>query len=244
MKAYLVVFAIPVLTALAAFAYGRPAAAAEEVTQETRAATGFRRIEINGQVKVTLIQGATEGVTLEAPAAALARIRTEVHGDTLVVDVAEARSVWQWFSGRGAVRTAHITIRLRELERIEAAGAITLDVDRLRSNNLFLDFAGACTLRLADLEATSLRLDGAGATTVEIGGKVARQRVDLSGASSYQAERLVSDEAIVDVSGAGKAVVNVSNSLAVDISGAGKVEYLGDPQLRQSISGIGKVTRR
>ncbi len=117
-------------------------------------------------------------------------------------------------------------------------------MDKLRSDNLFLDFAGACTLQIADLEATTLRLDGSGATKIEIGGKVARQKVDLSGASSYLAEGLVSAEAVVDVSGAGKAVVNASNSLSVDISGAGKVEYLGDPQLKQSISGFGKVTRR
>ncbi len=89
-----------------------------------------------------------------------------------------------------------------------------------------------------------MRLDGSGAIKVAFAGKVGRQKVDLSGASSYQAERLVSSDAVVDVSGAGKAVINASNSLAVDISGAGKVEYLGEPKLRQTISGIGKVARR
>jgi hypothetical protein len=243
MKALLLVFALPVLTGLAALPCSRPAAAAEEVQQETRVVTGFRRIAINGQAKVTLVQGASEGITIDAPAAALARIRTEVRGDTLAVDVAEPRSVWQWFSGRGAARTPHITIRLRDLDRIEAAGVVTLEVDNLRSNNLVLDFEGACTLRLSDLDAASLRLDASGATKLEISGKVGRQRIGLSGAGSYQADGLVSGDAVVEVSGAGKAVVNASNSLAVDISGAGKVEYLGDPHLKQSISGIGKVTR-
>ena len=53
-----------------------------------------------------------------------------------------------------------------------------------------------------------------------------------------------SDEAVIGVSGAGKAIVNAANSLEVDISGAGAVEYLGDPKVKQSISGIGKVSRR
>jgi hypothetical protein len=242
MKASLVVLALPLLAAVAVVAYASPAGSEE--SQETRAVAGFRRIEINGQVNVTLVQGTTEGVTIDAPAAALSRIRTEVHGQTLVVDVTGSGSIWQWFSGRGAGRTPHITIHLRDVERIEAAGAVTVDADTLRSNSLALDLAGACTLKLADLQAASLRLDGSGAIKIDIGGKVARQKVDLSGASSYQAERLLSEEAVVDVSGAGKAVVNASNSLAVEISGAGKVEYLGDPQLKQSISGFGKVTRR
>ena len=63
-------------------------------------------------------------------------------------------------------------------------------------------------------------------------------------AGSYQASKLASEEAVIEVSGAGKAVVNATNSLEVDISGAGAVEYLGDPKVKQSISGIGKVRRR
>jgi hypothetical protein len=244
MKTLPVLRALPwVLAGVVALA-GAGLAAAADVQQETRVASGFHRIEINGSASVTLVQGAAEGLTIEATAGALAHIQTDVHGDTLHIDIGSMHSMWQWFSGRNAGPTPRITIRLRELDRIEAAGAVTLDADSLRSGDLRLDFAGACNLKLRDLEATSLRLEGSGATKVELAGKVARQRVDLSGAGSYQAERLVSSDAVVSVSGAGKAVVNASNSLAVEISGAGKVEYLGDPKLRQSISGIGKVARR
>jgi len=217
---------------------------AVELQQETRPVSGFNRIEINGEANVTLVQGATENVTVDAPSSSLARVRTVVRGGVLVVDVVESRSVWQWFSGRSASRVPRVTIRLRDIERIEAAGAVTVDADSLKGNELRLDLAGACTLRIRDLQATSLRIDGAGATKIAIGGKVARQKIDLSGAGSYQAEKLISDEAVVEVSGAGKAIVNASSALAVDISGAGKVEYLGDPKIKQSISGFGKVTRR
>lgn len=245
MKALPVVFALP-LTVLAALAVlaGAGQAAAAELQRETRAAAGFHRLEIDGQVNVTLVQGTTEDVTIEAVAAALPHIHTGVHGGTLSVEIEASGSMWQWFSGRGAGPTPRITIHLRELDRIEAAGAVTLDAENLRSNDLRIEFAGACTLRVRDLQAASLRLDGSGATKVDLAGKVGRQRVDLSGASSYQAERLASTDAMVSVSGAGKAVVNASNTLAVDISGAGKVEYLGDPKVKQSISGIGKIARR
>lgn len=243
MKFFPVPFPPPLtlLAALAALSFGSSAA---ELQQETRAMAAFHRIEIDGQVNVTLVQGATESVTVEAEQAALPRIRTEVHGDTLSVDAEISRTVWQWFSGRGAGRTPRVTIHLKDVDRIEAAGSVNLDAESLKSGDLRLDFAGACALRVRDLQASSLRLDGSGAIKVVIAGKVGRQKVDLSGASSYQAERLVSIDAVVDVSGAGKAVINASNSLAVDISGAGKVEYLGEPKLRQTISGIGKIARR
>jgi hypothetical protein len=220
------------------------AASAAELQQETRPATGFHRIDIDGKFEVMLVQGDAEGVTVEATAAALPRIRTEVHGGTLVVEGAQNRSVWDWFSGHSSARSPRVTIRLRELDRIDAAGAVTLDADSLKATELRLDLAGACTIRVRELQAATLLLDGSGAIKVSVGGKVGRQKVVLSGAGSYLAEELVSDEAVVDVSGAGKAVVNAKNSLAVEISGAGKVEYLGDPKLKQSISGIGSISRR
>jgi hypothetical protein len=246
MKAFLIAFAVLILAALASiaavsFARNTPAG---EVVREERAATGFHRLEINGQVEVTLVQGAAEGVTVEALSSMLHRVRTEVRDGTLVIDAAEQRQIWRWFSGRRGSRTPRITIKLREVDQIEAAGAVTLAADSLKAGELRLDLAGACSLKIRDLQATTLRLDGSGAIKADVAGKVLRQRIDLSGAGSFQASNLASDEAVIEVSGAGKAVVNAANSLEVDISGAGAVEYLGDPKVQQSISGIGKVRRR
>jgi len=213
--------------------------------QESRPAAGFHRIDIDGKFEVSLVQGDAEGVTVEAPAALMKHIRTEVRGGTLAVEMVETRSsIWDWFSGHTSSRSPRVTIQLREIDRIEAAGAVTLKADSLKTKELRLDLAGACTVRIRDLQAASLLLDGSGAIKASIGGKVGRQKVDLSGAGSYLADGLASDEAVVEVSGAGKAVVNAKNKLDVEISGAGKVEYLGDPKLKQSISGIGKISRR
>jgi hypothetical protein len=246
MKVFLIAFAALVLAALAtiaavSFARNTPSG---EMVREDRAAAGFHRLEIDGQVEVTLVQGAAEGVTVEAPSSMLRRVRTEVRDGTLFIDAAEQRRMWQWFSGRRGRRTPRITVNLREVDRIEVAGAVTVAADTLKAGELRLDLAGACSLKIRDLQATTLRLDGSGAIKAEVAGKVQRQRVDLSGAGSFQASKLASDDAVIEVSGAGKAVVNAANSLEVDISGAGAVEYLGDPKVKQSISGIGKVRRR
>ena len=246
MKVFLIAFAALVLAALAtiaavSFARNTPSG---EMVREDRAAAGFHRLEIDGQVEVTLVQGAAEGVTVEAPSSMLRRVRTEVRDGTLFIDAAEQRRMWQWFSGRRGRRTPRITVNLREVDRIEVAGAVTVAADTLKAGELRLDLAGACSLKIRDLQATTLRLNGSGAIKADVAGKVQRQRVDLSGAGSFQASKLASDEAVIGVSGAGKAVVNAADALEVDISGAGAVEYLGDPKVKQSISGIGKVRRR
>ena len=55
-----------------------PPPLAADAVRETRVATGFSRIEIDGQADVILRQGASEGVTIEAAAQALRQIETEV----------------------------------------------------------------------------------------------------------------------------------------------------------------------
>jgi hypothetical protein len=217
---------------------------AADVLRETRAVTGFSRIEIDGQADITLRQGTTEGLTLEATAQGLKQIRTEVRGRTLRISLVDQSHWWQWMTGGSTTRTPRITIDLIQIERIEAAGAVNILADSLKANELRLDFAGACKLKIGDLQAAKLRLDGAGAIKAEIAGKVTEQSIDLSGAGSYQAVDLISDTIALQVSGAGKAIVNARTLLKAEISGAGLVEYAGNPRLEQEVSGIGKIRRR
>ena len=77
-----------------------------------------------------------------------------------------------------------------------------------------------------------------------LAGTVVEQRISISGAGEVRGDKLWSQSATVDVSGAGSIVVNVAKTLRASISGAGSVEYYGDPEVKQSVSGIGRVKRR
>ena len=233
---------VAAVLALATLGAGNAAVAAD-VVQETRAATGFTRIEIDGQADVVLRQGTTEGVSIEATAQALKQIETDVHGRTLNITLIDQRHWWDWIIGSARTRSPRITINFINLERIEAAGSVRFAAETLKADDLRVEFSGACTLRIGDLQASRLRLDGAGAIKAELTGNVPAQFIDLSGASSYQAGGLVSETAALQVSGAGKALVNASRALKVEISGAGMVQYMGNPKIEQEISGVGKITR-
>src|SRR6266581_4031223 len=159
MKAFLIAFAIIVvgsLATIAAFSLNR-SAAKNEITHETRDAMGFHRIEITGAADVTLVQGAAEGVSVDAPASA--RVRTDVQNGTLVVDTEDRRRAWMWFAGRGARQTPRVTINLRELDQIEAAGTVKLVADTLRSPNRRLEISRGERARAGKIETTTLRLD-------------------------------------------------------------------------------------
>ena len=237
---------IVLATLAAATLVFEPAKAASQgdLASETRNLSGFHRIDVQGEFDVTLVQGSAESVTIEAPASVIPKVVTEVRNGTLSITVRSDRTLWNWLSGRGLSKPVRVTINLRELDLIEGAGAFNLEADTLKVNELRLDIAGASKLRIRDLQAKRIVLDGSGTIKAQIGGSVARQDIDISGAGAYDAGQLVSDEVAVDMSGAGKAVVHAKNTLSVDISGAGVVEYIGDPKLRQTISGIGKVRRK
>lgn len=234
---------LAILAAIATSSFIGAVSGAEPV-RENRAVAGFSRIEIEGLAEVTLVQGATEGVTIEASADVLPRIETTVRDKTLIIVASDQRHWWQWFTGASRAHTPRVTINLRQVERIEAAGAVKIVADTLRADALRFDLAGACSVKIGDLQAKKLRLDGAGAVKAEISGTVGEQDIDLSGAGSYRAARLVSEKAVVQVSGAGKAIVHATTTLKVDISGAAAVEYLGDPKIQRSISGVGRIKRR
>jgi hypothetical protein len=234
--------ALGTLAWIAAQALVRTSPAA--VVREDRAITGFDRIDISGAADVTLVQGDTEGIAIEAPARIVSRVRTSVHDRRLIV---ETSTPWHWrqlFESDSRNREPRLTIHVRRLERIDAAGTVKLAANTLTADSLVLDLAGACAIKIAELRANELRLDGSGAIKVELAGKVDSQHIDISGAGSYQAAGLASQKTVLHVSGAAKAVVNAAVALAVDISGAGVVEYIGDPKLEQTISGVGKVRRR
>ena len=245
-KVFLIVFSVIVVAALAAVAATALTKrhSVADVQHETRSATGFSRIDVSGVAEVTLQQGRSEGVTVEAPTQMLSRIKTEVRDGTLTVTISQRRHWWDWFEVGSRGRTPRITIELVKIDRIESAGSIKFKADTLRADDLRIDVAGASSLKIGDLQANRLWLDGSGAISADIAGKVGAQLVDLSGAGSYRAGALVSDKADIRVSGAGKAIVNTASLLKVDISGAGVVEYSGDPKIEQQISGVGKVRRR
>ena len=214
-----------------------------EVVAEQRALPAFSRIAIEGFAEVTLVQGKTESVTVEGPSKQLASVRTEVRSGTLTIANNHSRRWWSEFLG-GGTRPARVTVTYREIEAINAAGAVKLRADRLKTDRLNVTASGATSLKMSDLDTKELSITGSGAIKVEVVGRATSQSIDISGAGNYRAAELASDDVRVTVSGAGRVVVQAERTLRIDLSGAGSVEYIGNPKVTQQISGAGRVKRR
>lgn len=203
----------------------------------------FHLLAVEGNVDVTLVEGTTEGATVDLPSRGAATVTLEVRGDTLTVQGGESRRWWQRFGAAGA-RQPRVTVAFRQLDGISLSGNVRLRATSIRAPALTITAKGAAALRIENLDTDLLRLTGAGAIKADVAGRAAEQRIELAGAGIFRGAELAGQRVRVAVSGAGKASVKAAEALDVAISGAGSVDYSGDPRVTQQISGAGKIRRR
>jgi hypothetical protein len=216
----------------------------DEAVTESHPLTPFRRIEISGSAVVNLVQDTNGPMVTTLPPSATSQITVKVQKERLIIKVNDNARWWSDMFGRGPSGTPQITIHFKDLDGIDVAGVVRISAREIHVPELSIDGSGGTTIQIDDLRAGRLSVEGSGALKAELAGQVTDQSIEISGAASYQAAKLISDNASVEVSGAGKIVVNARKKLSASLSGAGVVEYIGDPVLKESISGAGRIRRR
>lgn len=201
----------------------------------------FHELEIGGAADVVLVQGDAEAIDVEDVESG--SVHAEVVKGRLLVYSSDRRRWWGRLFGNNTRHAPTITIHLRNLDRLSLAGTVKVTVPKLQASTLRIGASGGANLTIDDLTATTLRVEGSGALSAELGGRVDDQYVSISGAGTYNAERLQTATAAVSVSGVGNVIVNAKRSLRASISGAGVIEYIGDPQVTENVSGMGRVRR-
>ncbi len=209
----------------------------------TQALPAFRRIDVSGTAEVVIAQTGAETVTYTPPAGG-AYVTATVREGTLHLRTGDQARWWDFLLDRRAPGSSRVTVTVKDLEAIAAAGTVKVTVGALRASSLRISGAGGTSLYVAGLTADSLSVSGAGALKAVLSGTVGDQTVTISGAGEYLAADLVSRDATVTVAGAGQVVVHATRTLNATISGAGQVEYLGNPEVTERVSGIGRVKQR
>jgi len=205
------------------------------ILRQERKVAAFTGIDVSGAFNVTLTQGTTQSVIIEADDNLLDLIKTEVKGNTLEIDTREPIH---------SAKSLKIFITFTDLSSIEVSGAVDVaSQGRLKLTDLSFDGSGATDSKL-DLDVQKLKIDCSGGSKIRLSGMAKDVDVDVSGAVDLFAFELPAENYKISISGAGKAEVNVSKSLNVDISGAATVRYKGSPEKNvQDISGAGSVRK-
>lgn len=194
---------------------GTTAQGSSETTSESRDVSGFEEVELRGIGNLSIQQGDSESLTVEAEEDVLPKIRTKVKDNRLIIGPKRNTSI-------NTTEPINYELTVEDLSALEVSGSGDVEAEGISTDEL------------------AVKIDGTG--DVEISGEVDSQDVDISGSGDYQAEDLKSQQAEVDVGGTGSAIVNVSDELDANVSGTGSVEYVGDPTVDQDVSGTGEVS--
>ncbi len=209
---------------------------ADPILDQERNLKPFTGIKVGGAFNVILTQNGNHKVKIEAEEDVVSKVRTEVKGDILHIDLE-----WDW-SWKNPDVTVYV--EFDELSSLVVSGASNLKAQGdIRTEDLEVKVSGAGDLDI-EVDTKSLEVVVSGAGDVSISGRTETQKVRLSGAGDYTAQHLKSKYTQAKASGAGSVVVFASEEIEATASGAGAVKYYGDPSMEKvSSSGAGSVQR-
>lgn len=207
-----------------------------KIVTETYDVRGFDSIELSAGGVAEIVQGETEGLTVEVDDNLLEYLDIDVAGDTLRIRTRRDYSL----APSGTIR---YIIQVRDLEEISVSGSGQVEMDGLTAGRLALSSSGLGSVILHNVQADALRLDISGSGSAKLDGTMDTLEISISGSGDLQGQDLQVRRAVVSISGSGKAILWVTESLDADISGAGVISYYGSPQVDQQVSGVGKVEK-
>lgn len=195
----------------------------------------FRKLFVGGNYDLILIPSDVSRVVIETDQNLMRYINVELHDGSLNIN-----NVHNLKGSRGIV----VEVYYQTLEQVQSTGNSKISLKGiLEADHLRVGLSGAGAIDL-EIDTDMIKVDMSGAGVVELRGKTRRQEVHISGAGGLVAEKLISEECNVHLSGLGGASVYVSEKLEASITGIGGITYAGSPSLiEKQITGLGKIQR-
>jgi hypothetical protein len=206
------------------------------VISETRKVSGFDAVSISYPAEIMIKQGSSESLKIEAEDNLMPNLKTEVKGGTL--------EIFYKRDGNKHVnptKTVKITIVVKDLSNVDFTSAGDLTIDGLKTNGLDVSLSGAGNLNLNKITVKTLGVSLSGAGSLNASGTADDLSLDISGFGDFKGKELHSQDARVQISGAGSATTWVDNNLDAQISGAGSIGYYGSASVTKQISGVGGI---
>jgi len=208
------------------------------VITQTREVEDFTAIEMDYPAQVTVTQGDSVSVQIEAEDNVLPGLQTRVRNDTLEVfyKVSEGKHV-------NPTKAVKITIVVKDLKEVDFESAGELTLNGIETDELDVSVSGAGNLKVNDLVAKEFAVNLSGAGSMHANGEANDFKLTISGFGSFNGKDLQTTTTRITLSGAGSATVWVEDELDATISGAGSVNYYGSPSVTKRVSGVGNVSK-
>jgi hypothetical protein len=228
------------LVAGTAYTYASPKAGSFQQKTEDRHLSGFHAIEVGGPYDVTVTQGNTESVKVEAPEEVISHVTTEVENG--VLKIYDKRHDFHWGDLFGHHRKILVYVTIKDVNSIVVSGSGDVTFHNgLHADKMNLHVSGSGDVD-GELEVKSLETSISGSGDVKLSGHAENSAVRVSGSGDYSARGLITVNTDVHVSGSGDAKIYASNKVDASVSGSGDIRFAGSPKsVYKSKSGSGDI---
>ena len=218
------------------WSWGAKVSGSGNIKTEARAVSGFNGISLSIPAKAAIIQGTSEGISIETDDNILPLIETVIEEGKLKIRFKDRNmSV--------STKTLRMTINVKSIESLAVAGSGDLQAAKLQVTTLKTSIAGSGDVRIANLDADTLIVSIAGSGDFSAGGKSNTLEAKIAGSGDIKTEKLATNNVKVSIAGSGDAKVWAKDTLKISVAGSGDVAYYGDAKVTHSVAGSGSVRR-
>jgi len=198
------------------FSFGRGVKGSGVLITEKRELSGFKGVDVGGIFQVEVTAQKDFAVEISGDDNIVPMVKTYVSNGVLKIE-SDGH-----FSNSNPIK---VRISAPDIESVEASGASRVAVTTLKNS--------------------SLDVNTSGASRVSIAGETSNLKIDVSGASSVDAEALRAGNAEVDARGASSASVFALDHITADASGASKIFYSGTAtSVEKKTSGASRIAQK
>ena len=202
--------------------------------------SGFDRVRVDGDYKVTLTVGVPPFAKAKGSARALDPVDVVVEGRTLIVRANKSAS-WGGYPGESA-GPVEVLIGTHELTAAFVNGAGSLNINKVRGMKFEAAAQGAGSLSIGAVEVDVFQLGLAGAASARLAGKALKLTAIVRGTSSLDGEGLVVKDAVIGAQGPAIVKLTATGTAKVDAIGVAAVTLTGKPSCIVTIKGSASVS--
>lgn len=227
---------IPFVVALfAALSSAAPAMAAER----NFGVSGFDRVRLDGNYRVTLTTGVAPFAKASGDRRAIDNLSLRVEGRTLVVRTSQSGN-WGGYAGasNGPVT---ISIGTHDLTSAQVNGAGAMAINRVKGLKFDASAMGAGALSIDEVAVDQFTLALSGAASARLAGKTGKLNAVVRGTAVLDGEPLAVRDAAIAAEGPATVRLTATETAKVTASGVGSVSLSGSPACTLTVSGSASV---
>jgi len=202
--------------------------------------SGFDRVRVDGDYKVTLTVGAAPFAKASGSMRALDPVEIVVEGRTLIVRAKKSAS-WGGYPGESA-GPVEVLIGTHELTAAFVNGAGSLAINRVRGLKFEASAQGAGAIAIDQVEVDQLQIGLAGAASARLAGTALKLTAVVRGTSLVDGEGLVVKDAVIGAQGPAIVKLTATGTAKVDAIGVAAVTLAGKPSCVVTTKGSASVS--